>query len=189
MRFFLDTEFNQNGCFVQLISIGIVAEDGREYYAQNQERFVEMDQPFVVDHVLPLFVETAWKPVRQIREEVTAFIDPSKGPHEIWAWYGNYDWVAFCGTIYGNMVNVPDGMPWNVMDLKQYSDYLNLGDLRLASPEGEHNALVDARWNRDYYDFLYRIDQAQRDSTKKTYCVERALKVGVPYDEINKIIG
>lgn len=37
MRYFYDTEFLEDGRTVELISIGIVAEDGREYYAVNSE--------------------------------------------------------------------------------------------------------------------------------------------------------
>lgn len=35
MRYFYDTEFLEDGRTIELISIGIIAEDGREYYAVN----------------------------------------------------------------------------------------------------------------------------------------------------------
>lgn len=35
MKFFYDTEFIEDGKTIDLISIGIVAEDGLEYYAVN----------------------------------------------------------------------------------------------------------------------------------------------------------
>jgi hypothetical protein len=37
MRFYYDTEFLENGSTIELISIGIVAEDGREYYAVSSD--------------------------------------------------------------------------------------------------------------------------------------------------------
>lgn len=37
MRYYYDCEFLENGRTIDLISIGIVAEDGREYYAVNAE--------------------------------------------------------------------------------------------------------------------------------------------------------
>lgn len=164
-KYWFDTEFNQVGTFVELISIGIVSDDGREYYAQNQDRRIDMDQEYVVKHVLPLFDQRSYKPVKLIAEEVTNFVLPNgveKESPQMWAWYGNYDWVAMCGTLYGNMVNVPKGFPWNVSDLKQYADYLG-HTARPASPEGEHNALVDARWNKDFYEMLVKEDQRQRN--------------------------
>lgn len=37
MKYFYDTEFIDDGHIIELISIGIVAGDGREYYAVNQD--------------------------------------------------------------------------------------------------------------------------------------------------------
>ena len=37
MRYFYDTEFIEDGRTIELISIGVVAEDGREYYAVSTE--------------------------------------------------------------------------------------------------------------------------------------------------------
>jgi hypothetical protein len=37
IRYFLDTEFVEDGRSIELISIGIVSSDGREYYAVNEE--------------------------------------------------------------------------------------------------------------------------------------------------------
>jgi hypothetical protein len=41
MRYFYDTEFIEDGRTIDLISIGIVAEDGREYYAVNSDMPVD----------------------------------------------------------------------------------------------------------------------------------------------------
>ena len=37
MKFFLDTEFIEDGRTIDLLSIAIVCEDGREYYAEPAE--------------------------------------------------------------------------------------------------------------------------------------------------------
>lgn len=37
MRYFFDTEFHEDGQTIDLISIGIVAEDGREFYAVSRD--------------------------------------------------------------------------------------------------------------------------------------------------------
>lgn len=56
-RFFYDTEFLERGPFhpINLISIGIVAEDGREYYGVNGE--VELtpiaNHAWLVENVVP----------------------------------------------------------------------------------------------------------------------------------------
>jgi len=37
MKYFIDTEFYEDGKTIDLISLGVVAEDGRELYLCNQE--------------------------------------------------------------------------------------------------------------------------------------------------------
>lgn len=37
MKYFFDTEFIEDGRTIDLVSIGIVCEDGREYYAVSAE--------------------------------------------------------------------------------------------------------------------------------------------------------
>jgi 3' exoribonuclease, RNase T-like len=40
VKIFYDTEFIEDGRTIDLISIGMVAEDGREYYAVNRDMIV-----------------------------------------------------------------------------------------------------------------------------------------------------
>ena len=53
MRYFYDTEFIEDGRTIELISIGVVAEDGREYYAVSTEFDPERAGSWVRAHVLP----------------------------------------------------------------------------------------------------------------------------------------
>lgn len=53
MRYFYDTEFIEDGHTIELISIGVVAEDGREYYAVSTEFDPERAGSWVRTHVLP----------------------------------------------------------------------------------------------------------------------------------------
>jgi hypothetical protein len=52
MRYFLDTEFVEDGVTIDLISIGIIAEDGREFYYINEEFDPTKASQWVVDNVL-----------------------------------------------------------------------------------------------------------------------------------------
>lgn len=167
MRYFMDTEFNQYGTFVELISIGIVAEDGREYYAQNQNADMSKSPEFVREHVVPLLDNTSWKPIQQIRKEVTDFFRDVIWKDEdsvIWTYFGNYDWVAFCGTIFGDMAELPEGVPWKRYDLSQYAFHLGVKASDVPKPKQNHNALADARWNKEVYNYL-RIQQKVRLKT------------------------
>lgn len=53
MIYFLDTEFVDDGNTIDLISIGIVSSDGREYYAQSIEFHTGVIPDFVREQVLP----------------------------------------------------------------------------------------------------------------------------------------
>lgn len=52
MRYYLDTEFIDDGHAIDLISIGIVCEDGREYYAQSCEFDPYKASPWVASNVI-----------------------------------------------------------------------------------------------------------------------------------------
>lgn len=52
MRYFIDTEFIEDGQTIDLISIGIVSEDGREYYAINRQCNFRKASDWVLENVL-----------------------------------------------------------------------------------------------------------------------------------------
>lgn len=232
---------------VDLISIGIVSEDGREYYAiskdfnlkevwnRYQMKQVYGDQrnryPYGVreywirENVLrPIFKELSnnetnglifnkrthftyinlkrlikkyGKPNKQIASEILAFtLDPSgegfddwlgfsddyfkalkdssvKPMPEFYAYYADYDWVAFC-WLFGRMIDLPKSFPMYCKDLKQiFDDKVSSIDKKTSvavnkkrisneikshrdypKQVNEHNALADARWNFELYKFL-----------------------------------
>lgn len=78
---------------------------------------------------------------------------------EIWAYYADYDWVAFC-QLFGTMMDLPKGFPMYCRDIKQECD--RLGNPKLPSQgEGEHNALEDARWNKRAWEFLEALERTR----------------------------
>ena len=52
MRFWFDTEFIEDGHTIDLISIGVVAEDGRGFYAESSECDLSRANPWVKENVL-----------------------------------------------------------------------------------------------------------------------------------------
>lgn len=157
MKYFLDTEFIERGRQhpIELISIGIVAEDGREFYAISNEFDAATANDWVKENVLPhTFIQTDGIYVIHSRERIAHrirdFIGDSKP--EFWGYYADYDWVVFC-QMFGAMIDLPKGWPMYCRDIKQLCD--DLGNPKLPTQgKGEHNALADARWNRSAYEFL-----------------------------------
>lgn len=152
MKYFLDTEFIESGAGkpIQLISIGIIAEDGRTFYAISENFNPSDASEWVVKNVLekletdlPRFSNIA------ISMQIKAFVGDSKP--EFWGYYADYDWVVFC-QLWGAMIDLPRGWPMYCRDLKQWSD--QLGAPKFEAPKGEHNALVDAQWNKQLYEYL-----------------------------------
>jgi hypothetical protein len=85
---------------------------------------------------------------------------PFTDQHEIYTYYGAFDWVLFC-WLFGGMMKLPSCF------LKQDTD---LHQMRLASgmtylekvehcpdPHHEHHALADARWNERLHHTITRF--------------------------------
>lgn len=170
MKYFLDTEFIERPGSIQLISIGIVGEDGRTFYAENTS-FDERDaDEWVRANVLE---NLKWYNCRThtmnlgdfrnddtcyevfgnqtlIRNSLLYFFKGDLSP-EFYGYYADYDWVIFC-WIFGKMIDLPKGWPKYCRDLKQMLD--ESGKDKIAGPQDEHNALVDALWNKELYEYL-----------------------------------
>jgi len=163
MRYWFDTEFIEDGKTIDLISIGMVAEDGRELYLLNWECDLTRASLWVKENVLfqlPLkpthepSIGGTWLKKQDIVTEIKDFVFSAglDTKPEFWAYYADYDWVVFC-QLFGTMMDLPDSFPMYCLDIKQECD--RLGNPKLPElGEGMHNALEDARWNKRAWEFL-----------------------------------
>ena len=175
MRYFYDTEFIEDGKTIELISIGIVAEDGREYYAVN--RLVTWNR--LAGSEFAWLRQNVWKhlPTRRghltldgssefvkyrsvIASDILAFMGIDQKSDELpeielWADYGAYDHVVLC-QLWGKMADLPEGMPYRTNDIMQYADSLNIKESELPEQDmaTRHHALHDARHNLEVFRFL-----------------------------------
>lgn len=147
MRYFFDTEFIEDGVTIDLISIGIVSEDGREYYAEfHFDRALASE--WVRENVFPHLMDKP-RDRYSTRREIVEFVGEKP---EFWAYYADYDWVALC-QLFGTMMDLPAGWPMYCRDVKQLCD--DLGNPQLPKQTStEHHALADARWTRDAWLYL-----------------------------------
>ncbi len=186
MRYYIDAEFiedfhkpmfGKRRHFIDLISIAVVCEDGREYHAISSEYRYKDASQWVRENVLvPLYLHTIHGDMRNqldvrdfnrikgktsqrikddlidfflcdIREDGRVYAPPGI---EVYAYFADYDWVALC-SLFGRMIDLPQGFPMFCMDLKQEMIHWGLGkewkDAHCPDPKDEHNALADARWN------------------------------------------
>jgi hypothetical protein len=185
-RFWYDTEFLEDGETIELISIGIVAGDGREYYAVNADapwgKIKAND--WLVRNVLPSLpmtgatslqrycesnpnvfprpsismvsvdrsdssVKPHWVIANEVRDFLTAG-GADRDLNELWAYYGAYDHVALC-QLWGPMQALPGAVPMWTNDLMQL--WRAAGEPKKPpQPPDMHNALVDARWDRQLWE-------------------------------------
>jgi hypothetical protein len=67
---------------------------------------------------------------------------------------------VFC-QLFGRMIDLPKGWPMFCLDLRQVIAETEAP--KIPAPEGEHNALVDARWNYELYQHLQKWIALQRN--------------------------
>lgn len=160
MKYFLDTEFIEDGKTIDLLSLAIVADDGREFYGVNAEADHSKANDWVRENVLPHLYDTTGLPgvpgtfSRSVMRDLTLDFVRNDPKPEFWGYYADYDWVAFC-QLFGTMMNLPKAFPRYCRDIKQWCD--QLGNPTLPPQRGiEHHALLDARWNKAAWEFLER---------------------------------
>ena len=183
MNYFIDTEFIEKPNTIDLISIGIVGEDGSEYYAICRDFNLSeaMKNEWIVDNVLkPIYSEAVrhipsevvrpfskgqlrsilygeGKSIGLIRKEILEFVDDAP---KFYGYYADYDWVVFC-WIFGRMIDLPKHFPMYCRDLKQMMDERILPEgwkvENCPDQVGVHNALIDSLWKKKLYDLLIQI--------------------------------
>ena len=164
LRYYFDTEFIEDGQTIELISIGIVCDDGRAYYAEVDEVPWEKADQWVLDNVKPhLMGDDHVRSKAKIAEDIVRFVSQGKGQPQFWGYYADYDWVVLC-RLYGRMIDLPGGWPMFCMDIKQVAE--EHGNPKLPEQVSqEHHAMADAAWNRDAHRWLMRhIDGSGRDA-------------------------
>jgi hypothetical protein len=148
VRFFYDCEFIEDGLTIELVSIGMVDESGREFYAVSTEFDAARAGQWVRQHVLPQLpppADPCWRSRAQIREDLFAFVTEPKEDVELWAWYGAYDHVVLA-QLWGSMPALPTAIPKFTHELRQRWE--DAGKPRLPSPPANaHDALADAKHN------------------------------------------
>ena len=149
MRFFYDCEFIEDGSTIELVSIGMVDENGREFYAVSTEfdpsRAIDWVRRNVLDK-LPAPSDPVWRSLARIRDDLLAFLTEPGEPVELWACMSAYDHVALC-QLWGAMPALPRALPRFTRELRQRWEDAGRPPLPPPTPDA-HDALADARLNR-----------------------------------------
>lgn len=165
MRYWYDTEFYEDGSTIELISIGIVGEDNTTLYLENGDfdwYRVPQDH-WIWDNVHP-HLDFNLTSKAGIAREVHRFItrNHTEFDNELWGYYSSYDHVVLA-QLFGRMVDMPPGIPWFTRDIKQEQErlsglYFKHGLLLPEQKSTAHNALNDAMWTKEAYEFLVKTE-------------------------------
>lgn len=156
MNYYFDTEFWESGAAnpIQLISIGIVADDGREFYAESSDVdlwVAGQRNSWLVNNVIK-HLKGPRMPHHEIGTAILKFIGMDQKP-KFWAYFADYDWVVFC-QLFGSMVTLPQTFPHYCRDLKQEMARLGIGKPLIEGCGPPHHALSDARWGKAFFDYM-----------------------------------
>jgi len=160
MKIWFDTEFIEDGKTIDMISIGMVREDGQTFYAESAECDHDLASPWVKENVL---VHLQGGRFDWSRREIAAAIVAFAGEKpEFWAYYADYDWVVLC-QLFGTMMQLPEGWPMYCRDVKQLCD--SIGNPKLPEQSTtEHHALADAKWTKEAWEFLCNLQNGMATS-------------------------
>jgi hypothetical protein len=155
-KFFIDFEFiegfhkplfGKKRHFIDMISVGILCEDGREYYAISTDFNPKDADEWVKKNVIaklparrvdfydsPRARQEAllWKSNKRIISDLLSFFGCGyedgnwHAPEgiEVYGYYADYDWVLL-SSLFGRMIDLPTGFPMYCIDLKQSVDEAN----------------------------------------------------------------
>lgn len=155
-----DWEFLEDGVRIEPISIGMVADDGRTYYAVNgllaargwkgwRFRRRVRKHKWLMENVVPNLPQPHgdWN-LHMPKSWLFNYLDPAVKPVHLWANYSAYDHVCLA-QLWGRMIDLPEGVPMFTNDIQQERVRLGIPWDALPKQEsGEHNALADARHNQ-----------------------------------------
>lgn len=158
-RVYFDTEFTELHQKTTLISIGLVSDDGSEFYAEFTDFDPAQVTPWISDNVLAnLHLTKAFERIdrKTFVKGESAFVVThlrewlaDQGEVQIWSDCLAYDWVLFC-ELFGGALKIPKTIYYIPFDLctlllaKEIDPDISrekFGEIQGA----KHNALHDAR--------------------------------------------
>lgn len=168
MRFHYDWEFKENGVTIEPISLGMVADNGKELYMiyrpavrafDEREYFGQFDTTdlWLKDNV---FNHLPWRDVEdfgyEAKEEmgraVYNFIcdnTPYSEIPELWGYFASYDHVCL-SQLFGRMIDLPAPMPMFTNELMTIGRTATGFRAKPPRPNSlpEHHSLMDAKYQK-----------------------------------------
>ncbi len=166
LRFFLDSEFNDNATrfAIDPISIALVPEDRtrENFYGVSGEFDAGKITPWLEENVIKHLPDPAERISNdEIRDKIIDYISgfKSEGTEissvEIWAYNGSTDNVVMA-NFFGGLTSLRKafndaGLP--KPDFRDMKELTRATGKKLPLPENAHDCLVDAIWTRELFEY------------------------------------
>lgn len=163
MKVFFDAEFTGLDKSAELLSIGLVSEDGQEFYAEVSDYDDAKVSKWVRENVIAHFTKSLVLTKKELKLELEKWLCRFDKV-DVWADVGHYDWVLFC-DVFGGAFSIPKHVRYICFDLATL--FLARGidpDVNreeFAGTKGKiakHNALWDAKVAKACYEKLNEND-------------------------------
>jgi hypothetical protein len=153
VNIFIDTEFtNFEKGNRELISIGLVADDGREFYGESTEFRKESCTAFVNDVVLPKLGRFPGRAMlrAQLRKELLGWLAQYDDQQPVLCYDFIVDIVLFLDLVLYMPGRLVEKNIWPLIDEAAVEQYFMSAHVA-GEPDEDHHALYDARANRYAY--------------------------------------
>jgi hypothetical protein len=158
MNFYFDTEFIDNGQTIDLISIGMINDNGDTFYRVSSEFDVDavLEHPWLSDNVWPhiendvAYENTYTK--AEIAKDLLKFVDGHRHI-EFWAFCGAYDFVAL-RQLFGRGIDGPSWLPFYYNEIQSLARLTNSHIIRTLTDKERHHALKDAKEVKAMYEMI-----------------------------------
>lgn len=168
------------------IMVDLVNEFGRDKFNKtlSEENRKVIENRGVTYKFFKKLINKYGKTKKEIAEDIINFVGYQSNSKfsdiEFYAYYADYDWVVFCqlwSSLYpvkpklfetGMSYMNPKGFPYYCKDLQQILEDISFTDMYYSNDnltehsdypkqDNEHNALDDAKWNKQLHEFLNNI--------------------------------
>lgn len=162
MRVFFDTEFTGLHKNTTLMSIGLVDEDGRTYYAELSDYNRTQVDPWLQENVIDNFTGELTRSRQTLKLDLQEWFSEYESV-EIWSDCLAYDWVFF-NDIFGGAFDIPKNIyyiPFDICTLMKVRGVdPDINREEYAGMTGsKHNALHDARVIKACYEKLNEMER------------------------------
>lgn len=173
MNLYFDTEFTGLHKDTTLVSIGIISEDGRTFYAELTDYDKSQVDDWLQEHVINnlsksigelsrMADKTVHGTIKEVSEALSLWVSQFDDI-KIWSDCLAYDWVLF-NHLFGHAFNLPSNIyyiPFDIctlFEVKGIDPDISREEFINYSVEGiKHNSLYDAKVIKSCYEKLIKL--------------------------------